>query len=63
MERIETVQRDSLKQSDGDIDILKAYLKTEHAPKATIEALEDLTVDLYKGWKIAIGKIKKTLGE
>ena len=63
LERIETVQRDSLKQSDGDIDILKAYLKTEHAPKATIEALEDLTVDLYKGWKIAIGKIKKTLGE
>jgi hypothetical protein len=45
LERIETVQRDSLKQSDDDIDILKAYLKTQRAPRAAIEALEDLTVD------------------
>ena len=43
LERIETVQRDSLKllkQSDDDIDILKAYLKTQRAPKPVIEALE-----------------------
>ena len=63
LERIETVQRDSLKQSDDDIDILKAYLKAERAPKAAIEALEDLTVDQHKAWKIAVGKIKKALGE
>jgi hypothetical protein len=31
LERIETVQRESLKQSDDDIDILKAYLKTQRA--------------------------------
>jgi hypothetical protein len=62
LERIETVQRDSLKQSDEDIDILKGYLKTQRAPKAAIEALEDLTVDQHKVWKIAIGKIKKALG-
>ena len=43
--------------------ILKAYLKTQHTPKAAIEALEDLTVDHRKAWKIAIGKIKKALGE
>src|SRR3984885_16301358 len=35
LQRIETVQRESLKQSD-DIDILKAYLKTQRAPKASI---------------------------
>jgi hypothetical protein len=63
LERIETVQRDSLKQSDDDIDILKAYLKTQRAPKAATEALEDLTVDQHKAWKIATGKIKKALGE
>jgi len=63
LKRIETVQRESLKQSDEDIDILKAYLKTQRAPKATIEALEDLTVDQHKAWKIAIGKIKKALGK
>jgi hypothetical protein len=63
LERIETIQRDSLKQSDDDVDILKAYLKTRRAPKAVIEALEDLTVDQHKAWKIAAGKIKKALGE
>lgn len=63
LERIETVQRDSLKQSDDDIDILKAYLKTQRAPKEAIEALEGLTIDQHKAWKIAVGKIKKVLGE
>jgi hypothetical protein len=63
LERIETVQRESLKQSDDDIDILKSYLKTQRAPKAAIEALEGLTVDQHKAWKIALGKIKKVLGQ
>jgi hypothetical protein len=30
---------------------------------AQIEALEDLAVDQHKAWKVAIGKIKKALGE
>jgi len=34
LEKIQTVQRDSLKQFGDDIDILKAYLKTKRAPKA-----------------------------
>jgi hypothetical protein len=63
LERIETVQRDDLRQSDDDIDILKAYLKTQRAPKEAIEALEGLTIDQHKAWKIAVGKIKKVLGE
>ena len=63
LERIETVQRDGLRQSDDDIDILKAYLKTQRAPKEAIEALEGLTIDQHKAWKIAVGKIKKVIGE
>jgi hypothetical protein len=62
LERIETVQRDSLKQSDDDIDILKVYLKTQRTPKVAVEALEGLTVDQHKASRIAIGKIKKVLG-
>jgi hypothetical protein len=62
MERIGTVQQESLERLDGDMDILKAYLKTQRAPKAAIEALEDLTVDQHKAWKAALGKIKKALG-
>jgi hypothetical protein len=62
LERIETVQRDGLKQSEDDIDILKAYLKTQRAPKEAIEVLEGLTIDQHKAWKIAVGKIKKVLG-
>jgi hypothetical protein len=61
LERIETVHRESLKQSDDDIDILKAYLKTQRAPKEAIEALEDLTVDQHKNWKKAVDRIKKLL--
>jgi hypothetical protein len=63
LERIETVQRECLKQSDDDIDVLKAYLKTQRAPKEAIEALGGLTVEQHKAWKIAVGKIKKVIGE
>jgi hypothetical protein len=63
MERIAAVKEENLRRLDDDVDILKAYLKTQHAPKAAIEALEDLTVDQHKAWKISFGKIKKTLGE
>jgi hypothetical protein len=61
LERIETVQRESLKQSDDDIDILKVYLKTQRAPKAAIEALEGLTVEQHVSWKKAVKKIEELL--
>jgi hypothetical protein len=48
LERLEMVQSESLKQSDDDVDILKAYMKTQRAPKIAIEALEDLTVEQHK---------------
>ena len=63
LNQLHNQQLESLKQADGDIDILKAYLKKERAPKAAIEALEELTIDQHKAWKVAIGKIKKALGE
>lgn len=48
LERIAIVQRDNLERSDGDIDILKSYLKTRRVPRAVIEALEGLTIDQHK---------------
>jgi hypothetical protein len=45
LERIRTVQEENLERLDDDLDILKAFLKSQHAPKAVIEALEGLTVE------------------
>jgi hypothetical protein len=63
LERIATVKDENLKRLDDDIDILKAYLKTQRAPKAAIEALEGLTVQQHVSWKKAVERIKKLLGE
>jgi hypothetical protein len=63
MERIGTVQQESLERLDGDIDILKSYLKTQRAPKTAIEALEALTVDQHVSWKKAVEKVRTTLAE
>jgi hypothetical protein len=62
LEGITTVQRQSLEKLDSDIDLLKKYLKTNRAPKSVIEAIEGLTVEQHKAWKIAIGKVRKELG-
>ena len=61
MERIATVKEENLKRFDDDIDSLKSYLKTQHAPKAAIEALEGLTVEQHVSWKKAVERIKKLL--
>jgi hypothetical protein len=63
LERIRTVQEENLKRLDDDLDILKAYLKTQHVPKASIEALEGLTVEQHVSWKKAVERIKKLLEE
>ena len=51
LERIATVQEENLKRLDDDIDILKANLKTQGAPKAAIEAIEARTVEQHVSWK------------
>jgi hypothetical protein len=61
LERIATVQGENLKRLDDDVDILKAYLKTQRAPKAAIETLEGLTVEQHASWKKAVDRIKKLL--
>jgi hypothetical protein len=61
LERIDIVRRENLKRIDDNIDILKSYLKTHHAPKAAIEALEGLTVEQHVSWKRAVDRIKKLL--
>jgi len=63
LERIDIVRRESLKRIDDDIDILKSYLKTEHAPKAAIEALEGIPIDQHVSWKKAVDQIRKLLEE
>jgi hypothetical protein len=63
MERIATVKEENLERLDDDIDILKAYLKTQHAPQAAIEALEGLIVEQHVGWKKAVDRIKRLLEE
>ncbi|MCU1249040.1 MAG: hypothetical protein JWQ49_2069 [Edaphobacter sp.] len=61
LERISTVKEENLKRLDDDIDILKAYLKTQHVPKTVIEALEGLTVEQHVSWKKAVKKIEEML--
>jgi hypothetical protein len=63
LERISTVQEENLQRSDDDIDILKAYLKTQHAPKAAIETLEGFTVEQHVAWRKAVKKIEELLKE
>ena len=63
LERTAIVQGDNLERSDGDIDILKTYLKTQRVPRAVIEALEGMPVDQHKSWKKAVAQITKLLGE
>ena len=63
MERITTVQKENLRRLDDDLDILKAYLKTQHTPKAAVEALERLTVEQHVSWKKAVDQIRKLLEE
>jgi hypothetical protein len=63
LDRIAIVQQESLKQFDGDMDLLKAYLKTQKVPKAAITVLESLTVEHHVGWKKAMEKIEKLLSE
>jgi hypothetical protein len=61
LERINSVRVENLTRSDDDIDILKAYLKTQGAPKAAIEAFERLTVDLHKSWSVASKRVEQLL--
>jgi hypothetical protein len=61
LERIRTVQEENLERLDDDLDILKAFLKSQHAPKAVIEALEGLTVEQHVSGKKAVDRIKKLL--
>jgi hypothetical protein len=61
LERITTVKDENLKRLDDDLDMLKAYLRTLHAPRATIETLEGLTVEQHASWKKAVDRIRKLL--
>jgi hypothetical protein len=61
LERIATVKEENLKRLDDDVDLLKAYLKTQQAPRAAIEALEGLTVEQHVSWKKTVKRIEELL--
>jgi hypothetical protein len=63
IDRISVVHQESLKRFNDDMDILKAYLKTQKVPNAAINALEVLTVELHVSWKKAVERIEKLLKE
>jgi hypothetical protein len=63
LEKIDSVRIENLQRSDDDIDILKAYLQAQGAPKAAISALEGLTVEQHVSWKKTIAKIEELLEE
>jgi hypothetical protein len=63
LERIASVQRENLQRLDDDINILKAYLKTQGAPKETISALEGLTIQQHMSWETAVERIEELLEE
>jgi hypothetical protein len=63
LQRITRVKEDNLKRIDDDLDVLKAYLKTQHTPKIVIEALEGLIVEQHVSWKKAIKKVENLLAE
>jgi hypothetical protein len=59
--RLYNAQLEVLERLDSDMTVLKAYLKTQHAPPGAIETLETLTVEQHVSWKKAIEGIKKLL--
>jgi hypothetical protein len=61
LERIATVMEENLKRLDDEVDILKAYLKTQRAPPAAIEGFEALAVEQHVSWKKAVDRIKRLL--
>jgi hypothetical protein len=57
-ERIAIIQRENLQHLDDDIATLKQYLKTEGAPKATMETLETLSNEVHASWQVAVEHIE-----
>ena len=63
LEKIATVQRESLQRLDDDIEILTKYLKAEGAPKAAISILEGMSAKQHDSWKTAVERIEELLSE
>jgi hypothetical protein len=60
-ERLDAVKSENLKRLDDDIDILKAYLKTQKVPKTVATAFKGLTIEQHVSWKKAVEKIEELL--
>jgi hypothetical protein len=59
--KIESIREANLKRCDEDIDIMKAYLKTQGVSKDVIASFETLTIEQHKSWKATIKRIAELL--
>jgi hypothetical protein len=57
------IQRENLQRLDDDIAILKQYLKTEGAPKATAEGLATLSNEVHASWQVPVQHIEGLIEE
>ena len=63
MERIRTVERETLQRLGEDIAILTKYLKTQNVPRAAVDALEGLSHKQQESWETALKRIEELLEE
>lgn len=56
------IQRENLQRLDEDIAVLKQYLKTEGAPKATMQTLETLSNEVHASWQVAVEHTDSRVG-
>ena len=63
MERIRTVERETLQRLGEDIAILTKYLKTQNVPRAAVDALEGLSRKQQESWETALERIEELLEE
>ncbi len=61
LDRIGTLQRESLKRLEDDIDILTKYLKTKEVPQGAIDAFEVLQRKQQESWNLTIAQIAELL--
>jgi hypothetical protein len=61
LERIATIQRESLQRLDDDIAILTKHLKTEGASKDVMDALDHPSNGHHASWQAALERIEELI--
>jgi hypothetical protein len=61
LERIATIQQESLQRMDDDIAILTKYLKTEGASRGVMDVLDHLSNEQHASWQAAVERIEELM--